>query len=263
MKPAQIGRFLDHLGQGASDTASTARQIAPFRPRLLHTPTEEPRTSADFERAARAVGAVRPRIDGGAQPTPPDLERPVARSDGEVSPIARKSAKPDDMAERLAEAYEHGRADGHAEACAKTAEQRAAECAAGMERAAAERVEFQLGEYARLEGTLRVGFAQISDQIGAAVARILTPFLADAVVRRATDDLQAHISRLCSGGAAGVIRIRGSGRVLHRLSQTVADLPVEVVFVEDDDVEAVVEAGATQIVTELRPWLDLLASLDP
>ena len=56
--------------------------------------------------------------------------------------------------------------------------------------------------------------------------------------------------------------IRGPERVLAHLRERIADLPVEVEFVDDGGVEAVVEAGATQIVTELRPWAELLASLD-
>ena len=60
-----------------------------------------------------------------------------------------------------------------------------------------------------------------------------------------------------------MIRIRGPERVLSLLRERIADLPVEVEYVEAEGVEAVVEAGPTQIATELRPWAELLASLDP
>ena len=51
--------------------------------------------------------------------------------------------------------------------------------------------------------------------------------------------------------------------MLALLRERIADLSAEVDYVDDDKgVEAVVEAKATQIVTELRPWAELLASLD-
>ena len=50
--------------------------------------------------------------------------------------------------------------------------------------------------------------------------------------------------------------------MLSLLRERIADLPAEVEYVESDSVEAVVEADATQIVTELQPWAELLASLD-
>ena len=48
--------------------------------------------------------------------------------------------------------------------------------------------------------------------------------------------------------------------MLERLREQIADLPIEVEYVEDDGVETVVEATHTRIVAELRPWADLLAS---
>ena len=39
-------------------------------------------------------------------------------------------------------------------------------------------------------------------------------------------------------------------------------LPIEVEYVEDDGVETVVEANATQIAAELRPWAELLSSFE-
>ena len=57
-----------------------------------------------------------------------------------------------------------------------------------------------------------------------------------------------------------LIKIRGPDRVLALLRQRIVDLPIEVEYVEDERVETVVEANATRIVAELRPWAELLAS---
>ena len=48
--------------------------------------------------------------------------------------------------------------------------------------------------------------------------------------------------------------------MLALLRERIADLPIEVEYVDDEGVETFVEAGATQIVAELRPWAELLAA---
>jgi hypothetical protein len=67
---------------------------------------------------------------------------------------------------------------------------------------------------------------------------------------------------MCAGGSPDQIMIRGPERLVALLRQRLADLPAEVDYVEDSGVEAIVEANATRIATELRPWAELLASLD-
>ncbi len=125
-----------------------------------------------------------------------------------------------------------------------------------------ERLEFQLNEYAQLESAIRSGFAEVQENVGAAVARILSPFLVKQVVKYVADELCKSIGRLCAGGSPGLITIRGPERVLSLLRERIAALPAEVDYVESDGVEAVVEVNATQITTDLQPWADLLASLD-
>jgi hypothetical protein len=97
---------------------------------------------------------------------------------------------------------------------------------------------------------------------GGAVTRILAPFLCQQVVKRAVDELAKAIARICAGNSPGLIKIRGPERVLARLRQRIVDLPIEVEYVENEGVETVVEASATRIVAELRPWAELLASFE-
>ena len=126
-----------------------------------------------------------------------------------------------------------------------------------------QRLEFQLNEYAKLEGAIRSGFTRIEENVGAAVARILAPFLEKQIVKHVADGLSKNIARLCAGGSPGPITIRGPQRVLALLRERIADLPAEIEYVDDaNGVEAVVETKATQIVTEFGPWAELLASLD-
>ena len=74
--------------------------------------------------------------------------------------------------------------------------------------------------------------------------------------------MRKAIARLCAGGSPGLIKIRGPERMLALMRERIADLPIEVEYVEDDGVETIVEANATQIVAELRPWAELLASFE-
>ena len=262
MKPASIADYLDHLGQASAEGAPPARENSPFRPRSLHSlQSTEPRPASAFD-AARAIGVVKPKPEEHARPTPWNRTRPVAPGNVGDSLVAREAAKAEEIAVRLAEAYARGREEGRAEAWAKAELLRAADRASAQEQAAAERTEFQLNEYVKLEAAIRAGFDEIGDKVGAAVARILAPFLVKEVAKLATDELLKSIARLCAGGSPALITIRGRARVLSRLRERIADLPAEVEYVEDNGVEVAVEANATRIVTELRPWADLLASLD-
>jgi hypothetical protein len=173
-----------------------------------------------------------------------------------------ENAKAEDLALRLAEAHARGRQEGLAEACLEAESRHAAERAAAKEQAVLERIEFQLNEYAQLETTIRSGFLKVEENLGAAVARILAPFLARQTVHYVVEELSKAVKRLCAGRPPGLITIRGPERILSLLRERIADLPTEIDYVEDHGVEAVVEAGTTQIVTELRPWAELLSSLE-
>jgi hypothetical protein len=76
------------------------------------------------------------------------------------------------------------------------------------------------------------------------------------------NELGKAIARLSVGRSPELIKIRGPERVLVPLRQRIVDLPIKIEYVEDEGVQTVVEADSTQIVAELRPWADLLASFE-
>jgi hypothetical protein len=264
MKPLPIADYLDHLGRGPTEKASPRREGSPFRPRTLPSlPNGEPHPIPAFDRIAEA-GGVGGR-QGEERPQRAVLDRKPIPLDSTARQLqaAREAAKIEEMAARLAEAHARGREEGLAEGRAEALDRHAAELAAAHEQALMKRLEFQLNEYAQLEGAIRLGFMQIGENVGAAVTRILAPFLVKQVVKYVADELSKNMARRCAGGSPGLITIRGPERVLALLRERIADLPAQVDYVVDDKgVEAVVEAKATQIVTELRPWAELLASLD-
>jgi len=263
MKPLPIADYLDHLGRRPTEKAPPRREGSPFRPRTLPSPPNgEPRSIPALGRMAEAGGVGDRQGEERPQRTPWDRKPIPLDSTARQLQAAREAATADETAARLAEAHARGREEGLAEGRAEALDRHAAELAAAHEQALMQRLEFQLNEYAQLEGAIRSGFTQIEENVGAAVTRILAPFLVKQVVKYVADELSKNIARLCAGGSPGLITIRGPARVLALLRERIADLPAEVYYVEDKGVEAVVEAKATQIVTELRPWAELLASLD-
>ncbi len=266
MKPLPIADYLGHLGREAGDRAAPRSEVSPFRPRSLqngaHRPqSPEQRLPAPLPRAAKNSGMAKPQggeHSSAAFDRTPGTFEPATRE----MLAAREADRAHERALKLAEACAQGRQEGLAEGRAEAARGRASDVAAAQERAMMERLEFQLNEYAQLEAAIRSGFAQVEANVGAAVARILGPFLTKQVARRTADELCKNIARICAAGSPGLIAIRGPERVLALLRERLADSPADLEYVEDDGVEVVVETGVTQLVSQLRPWAELLASLD-
>lgn len=258
MKSASIANLLHHIGSPPNETPSLREAVSALRPRVLTSAQGEPRLRPAFssrqESGAAFVGEQSfPRPIAARKPAPSSAHQPATATASEAN-----SAEA--VARRLAKAT--GREEGLAEGRAQAEEQFSRELAALREQAEQERRQVQESEYARLETTIRAGLSRLSEDIGAAVARILTRFLSDRLAARAADELRASIARICAGGSAGAIAVRGPESLLRLLKKRVADLPADIRYVPDGGVEVAVEVGPTRIATELRAWSELLASLE-
>ena len=262
MKPLQIADYLGHLGSAPIELASPRREASPFRPRSLPSLRDDGPRPPALNGEAKAKAADNPKEEMRLPRTPWDRKAVPLDPSAQQLQTAMEPARGGDIAERLAAAHARGREEGLAEGRAEAAERCAAELAAAEQKSMTERLDFQVNEYANLEAAIRSGLVKVEQDIGASVARILAPFIANRVVKQATDELCDNIARLCAGGSPGLIRIRGPESKLALLRGKIANLPAEVEFIDADGVEVVVAAGATRIATELRPWADLLASLD-
>jgi hypothetical protein len=262
MKPLSIADYLDHLERAAGEKAPPRRESSPFRPRSLPSPQNGdlgPRPV--FDRAAKAGDGSETQGEGAPRRSPwaPKAVPLSARQ----SPAAEAPAKAEeDISARLAEVYARGREEGLAEGRAEASVSHAAELATVREQAETQRQEFHINEYMEFEAAIRSGLRQIEHNVAAAVTRILASFLAEQVVRQAADELRMAIARLSAGGSPGLMKIRGPARMLALLRDRIGDLPIEVEYVEDEGVETIVEANTTQIVADLRPWAELLASFE-
>jgi hypothetical protein len=262
MKPLSIADYLDHLGNAATENAPARRESSPFRPRSLPSAQNgELRPRLALSGLANPGGVSETPGKDGPRRTPWERKPlPLAGPAG-PSPAGGEAVKPEDIAVRLAEAHARGREDGLAEGRAEASDRHAAELAAAQREAETERLEFERNACARLESVIRSGLKEIENNVGAAVTRILAPCLDRQLVERAADELGKAIARLSAAGSPGLMTVRGPERVLARLRERIADLPVEVAYVEDRGPEALVEANATQIVTALRAWAELLEPL--
>jgi hypothetical protein len=262
MKPLSIADYLDHLGRAAGEK-TPRRESSPFRPRSLPSPQNVGLASRPvFERAAKAVGAGETQEEDAPRRAPWTRKPVPLESAARQSPVAPEPVKAVDIGVRLAEAYARGLEEGLAQGRAEASDRHAAELAAAREQAETERQEFHLNEYAELERAIRSGLRQIEHAVGAAVTRILAPFISEQLVERAVDELSKAVARLCAGGPPGLIKVRGPERMLALLRERIVDLPIEVEYVEEEGMETVVEANATQIVADLRPWAELMASFE-
>ncbi len=257
MKPLSIADYLDHLG-GAPAEETPRRERSPFRPRSLVSGQPGPRLALNAP--AKPSGAGETQGKDSPRRTPWE-RRPLPLAAAGSLPGAGEAVKSEDIAVRLAEAYARGREEGVAEGRMEASDRHAAELAAMRRETEADRLEFQRNQYAELESAIRSGLKQIEEKIGAAVTRILAPFLDKQLVKHAADELCKAIARLGAAGSPGSMTIRGPEPLLALLRPRIADLPVTITYVEDPGAEVVVEAGATQIVTALRSWAELLAAL--
>ncbi len=229
MKPLPIADYLEHLGRGPIEKAPPRREGSPFRPRTLASlPNGEPRSIPAFARVAEAGGVGDRQGEERPQRASWDRKPIPLDSTARRQQAARDAANTEEMAARLAEAHARGREEGLAEGRAEASDRHTAKLAAAHEQALMQRLEFQLNEYAKLEGAIRSGFTRIEENVGAAVTRILAPFLVKQVVKYVADGLSKNIARLCAGGSPGLITIRGPERVLALLRERIADVPAEV-----------------------------------
>ena len=260
MKPLSIADYFDHLGRPAGDKTPPRPEGSPFRPRSLPSPQNNGLGAKPIVDRIANAGV---ETQGEPPRRTPWAPKPVLLESGaRPSPPAGEPAKLEDMSVKLAEAQARGREEGLAEGRLEASDRHAAELASAREQAETQQQELRLNEYTEIESAVRSVLRQIEDNIGAAVTRILAPFLSQEVLKRAVDELAKAVVRISSSASPGLIKIRGPERVLALLRQRIADLPIEVEYVEDDRVETVVAANATQIVAELRPWADLLASFE-
>jgi hypothetical protein len=155
----------------------------------------------------------------------------------------------------LEDAYRRGHAAGVAEGDARVAEERVRSAI----RLGEERAKWSDQQAATIVGGFETACREIETNIASSVARILLPFLADAVRDKAIGSLVEQIAALTGNSPVPVFKITGPGELLDLVRsqlQTARRTGIEYEAAETFEVRVV--ADQTVIETQIAAWSERL-----
>jgi hypothetical protein len=180
-------------------------------------------------------------------------------TDADLTPMWSEEAKEDPQAQIDAardEAYAAGveaATAGHAAQLALAREQFAAELATARETWARE-------EGDRLREQLAAALLAMEETFADAVGRVLQPFVVAALRQRMIDKLIDGVRTIAGSADKIVIQISGPADLLEILRQHLQAAPAAIEYVTHDGVDVRVVAEQTSIDTQLKAWIDLIAT---
>lgn len=203
-----------------------------------------------------AIGKLLPQFDthGRAKPTEkPKIPEPMAkpreiRREPQPAPAPKTEAPQVNL---LDEAYRRGYAAGLAEGNAGLAEERVRSAV----RLGEERAKWSDQQAVAIVNGFTTACRELETNIASSVARILQPFLADAVRDKAIEALIEQISALTCSSPVPVFRISGPADLLERVKaqlETARRMGVE--YQAADTLEIRVVADQTVIETQMQAW---------
>jgi len=201
-----------------------------------------------FEVNGRAKPAEKPKV-----PEPMAKAREIRR---EPQPVPAPKAAPAPKAEApqanlLDEAYRRGYSAGLAEGNAGLAEERVRSAV----RLGEERAKWSDQQAVAIINGFSTACRELETNIASSVARILQPFLADAVRDKAVEALIEQISTLTCSSPVPVFRISGPGDLLERVKAQLATARrTGIEYQIADTLEIRVVADQTVIETQMQAW---------
>jgi hypothetical protein len=216
-----------------------------------------------------AIGKLLTQFDANgraksALPPPPKAQEPVARPKDirrelQAQPQPQSSsqtpkAEPPPV-NLLDDAYRRGHAAGLAEGETRLAEERVRSAI----RLGEERAKWSDQQAAAIVNGFSTACREIETNIASSVARILLPFLTEAVRDKAIGSLVEQIAALTSNSPAPVFRITGPGDLLDLVkAQLDAAKSTGIEYQAADAVEVRVLADQTVIETQISSWTERL-----
>jgi flagellar biosynthesis/type III secretory pathway protein FliH len=187
-----------------------------------------------------------------SQPQPQAQRQAHAQPQLQPPPAPAPEAAPVNL---LEDAYRRGHTAGLAEGESKLAEERVRSAI----RLGEERAKWSDQQAVAIVNGFDTACREIESNIASSVARILLPFLADAVRDKAIGSLVEQIAALTSNSPVPVFRVTGP-RDLIDLVRTQLDLAGRsgVEYQSADTVEVRVLADQTTIETQISTWVDRL-----
>ncbi|MDN4999808.1 hypothetical protein ACFQZO_02765 [Bradyrhizobium sp. GCM10027634] len=185
------------------------------------------------------------------QPQAQRQERP-AQAQPQLQPPPAQEAAPVNL---LEDAYRRGHTAGLAEGEAKLAEERVRSAI----RLGEERAKWSDQQAVAIVNGFDAACREIESNIASSVARILLPFLAEAVRDKAIGSLVEQISALTSNSPVPAFRVTGPSELID-LVRTQLNLAgrTGVEYQSADTVEVRVLADQTAIETQISTWMDRL-----
>jgi hypothetical protein len=174
--------------------------------------------------------------------------RPLQARGGVPSKDESTAAK---LEEALARGLEQGRAEAAAEYEAKLEEQRSQ----FADELAAARAEWAASVGEELGNRIGAALAEFEGRVAETTARILKPFLAEALHRQAVAELQANLESLLATDSGAAIAVTGPADVLDALQQQLSGRATNVTYTPSDDCDVRVVAGQATLETQLEGWL--------
>lgn len=209
-----------------------------------------------------AIGKLLPQFDASGRAKPaekPKVPEPVTKpreTRREPQPVPAYKAAPEPrmeapQADLLDEAYRRGYAAGLAEGNAGLAEERVR----GAVRLGEERAKWFDQQAVAIVNGFSTACRELETNIAGSVARILQPFLADAVRDKAIEALVEQISALTCSSPVPVFRISGPGDLLDRVkAQLDTTRRTGIEYQVADTLEIRVVADQTVIETQMQAW---------
>jgi len=186
-----------------------------------------------------------------------------ARDVEPVFPTRPSKTKPEekveDTAGLLRAAEERGREEGRALA------RRELETAISMERANADqrvveaRAAWTQEEAARLASQVTAAFQDLEARLTDSLARLLTPFLNDAIRQQALEEFRGFLLTLLSDSQNTVFKVSGPEDMLSELAKKLGSPGASIQYVYNERTDVSVVVNDTVIETQLTAWTSRLA----
>ncbi|MCP3402668.1 hypothetical protein [Bradyrhizobium sp. CCGB20] len=174
----------------------------------------------------------------------PQLQSPLPAPEAEAPPV-----------NLLEDAYRRGHAAGVAEGDARVAEERVRSAI----RLGEERAKWSDQQAVAIVGGFESACREIETNIASSVARILLPFLADAVRDKAIGSLVEQIAALTGNSPVPVFKITGPGELLDLVrTQLEASRRTGIEYEAAETFEVRVVADQTVIETRIAAWSERL-----
>jgi hypothetical protein len=190
-----------------------------------------------------------PELGGEKVPPRPKREKELDANSPQFASFAAKAAS------KIEEAYQSGLSAGHEAALAEIEARLAEQRAQYEKQLALERLGWVSREAEPLGEKIGAGLKQIETRLTDIVARILRPFLRDAVHRQAIAELCESLESLIGANEGITLEISGPEDLLHVLRGKLSSRNVAALFTPSDSVDVRVVAGQTVLETCLGTWM--------